>query len=225
MVDDESSHEAESQTIDDCHQETTVHPQSSHPKPWMQLDYSGVEETDDPDTYARDCDVPASTIPEDNGRTAFNPADVGPRKREYWNWLSQLNRGVESSDRRRQKQEAGVERDLDTFSARLECTERQENRSQWLLDRLAIKEEVIPSGPIEVAVLAVLSLAIDEDRSRYTTGVDYCDSIRDPQMTSVTTDDEFQQLCEEIDVDKGAIRDARTRVRDTDVYNSPNRRR
>jgi hypothetical protein len=150
-----------------------------------------------------------------SGHTTFDPSDAPRSHRGRFNWLAKLNQGVGEQDRDLQRQRAGVERDLGVVAARLDLTEHQRARSQWLLDRIDMKDEVLPSGPIEVAILAVVSLAVDEDRTRaaqYDSG----------KKQSVLRDTAFAQLLEEFDVSRRQVRQTRHRVRETDTYESPN---
>ena len=120
------------------------------------------------------------------------------------------------------------------MASRLDATERQEERAKWLLDHIDIKDEILTSGPIELAVLAVVSLVIDEDRTRFARYADETDDkgapasverdrITEPKMQTVLRDTAFSRLCDEFDLTKSEVRRVRQRVRETDVYESPNK--
>ena len=147
--------------------------------------------------------------------------------------MDELQHGYGEQGRARQKQKGGITRDLGVVASRLDATDRQEERAKWLLDRIDIKDEILTSGPIELAVLAVVSLVIDEDRTRFARHADGTDDseapasverdrITEPKMQTVLRDTAFEGLCDEFDLDKREVRRVRQRVRETEVYKSPN---
>lgn len=183
----------------------------SHPLPWLALDY-GTFETDE-DAPSLDENAP-SLDEELVGQTGFDPSDADEPAR--WEWLKELNNGRGDSDRNTQLRNAGIQRDIDVVCDRLGCTDHQKERAQWLLDEVDIQGQLLPSGPIEIAIIGVVSMVIDEDRTRFARmpGVD--------NVYSVTRDEEFEQLCRDFDVDRSRIHDVRQRLRDTEVYQSAN---
>ncbi|WP_147438059.1 hypothetical protein [Halorubrum sp. Atlit-28R] len=178
---------------------------------WARIDYS-AERPDD--KVWRDSSTPAGIPDAETSRTGFDPSDVTGHKRRQWKKLRKLNDGVYSRERAGQIHRAGIARDLGVVASRLNLTEHQHDRAKWLLDRLELKEEVIPLGPIELAVIGVVTLAVDEERTRYGMA---------GKQQSVLRDDRFDKLCEEFEIDRGRVRNVRQRVRETDVYESPNR--
>lgn len=201
-----------------------------HPMPWRTLDYGATDRIDDLESTAHDSDVPSIIDDAMTPRTGWNPSDTEHGDR-YTEWLKKLNDGVGEQDRDIQKHRAGIARDLSTFAAHLGATDRQRDRAQWLLDHVEIKEAVIPDGPIEVAVLAALSLAIDEDRTRsarhlqrsaqHSDDLTVADALEEAP-NSVLRDDRFTELCADLDMDVKYVRAARQRLRETDVYESAN---
>lgn len=178
---------------------------------WARFDYTAER----PDDQAwRDSSTPAGIPDAETSRTGFDPSDVTGNKREQWNRLRKLNDGVYSRKRAGQIHRAGIARDLGVVSTQLGLTENQHERAKWLLDRLDLKDDVIPSGPVELAVLGIVSLVVDEDRTRYGMA---------GKQQSVLRDGAFDDLCAEFEIDKGRVRNVRQRVRETDVYESPNR--
>lgn len=180
------------------------------PMPWLSLDYEYFE-TDDRDSSL---DENAPGIDDELvAQTDFRAADV--KQSSKWEWLQKLNNGYGESERSTQLHEAGVQRDLDIICEQLHCTDHQHDRSKWLLDQIDIKGQLIPDGRIEAAILGVVSMVVDEDRTRYARqGVE--------NMQSVTRDDPFKRLLSEYDIDSKRIRTIRQRLRETEVYESPN---
>lgn len=185
---------------------------TEHPAPWAAFDYRAAR----PDDEAwRDTSVPAGIPDVETSRTGFNPSDAPSGERERWQRLSEVNDGAYSSERAGQKHRGGIERDLGVITGRLGATDRQQERAQWLLDRIDIKGEILPSGAIEIAILAVVSLVIDEDRTRF-------GQYENAKGQSVLRDTAFAELVDEYGVTKRDVRRTRQEVRETDVYESPN---
>ena len=217
MSDDDRSGQRESEAgTDPRHDEndsaTTGHESARHPCPWATIDYSAARPSD---PEWQDRGTPPG-IPEPmSGQTTFNPDDASPSERDHYRWLAKKNQGVGDSSRRRDRQRAGLERDLGVVVSQLNATDRQKERAEWLLDRIDIKDEILTCGPIELAVVAVVSLAIDEDRTRFA-------HHENAKAKSVLRDMAFNRLCDEFDLEKREVRRVRQRVRETDVYKSPN---
>ncbi|MDB9247470.1 hypothetical protein PN419_00415 [Halorubrum ezzemoulense] len=178
---------------------------------WARIDYRAARPSD---SEWQDRGTPTG-IPESMvGQTTIDATDAPPEARRQYEWLDDLNDGVGDSDRRGEIHRAGIARDLGVVASHLRLTDHQHDRAQWLLDRLDLKDDVIPSGTVELAVIAVVSLVVDEDRTRL-------GAPRDTQ--SVLRDDAFNELCAEFEVDKSRVKNVRQRVRETDVYESPNK--
>ncbi len=181
-----------------------------HPVPWRAVDY-GAFTTDDRDV-SLDENAP-SMLDAVTADTSFNPSDGGSDV-EYWQWLSELNDGRGASDRSVQIHDAGVQRDIDVVCDLLHCTSHQRDRVEWLLRNMDIDGVVLPSGPIEIVVIAAVTVVVDEDRSRY--------ARQDSDVTSVVRDDEFKEVVDAFGVSRRRVKRCRGRVRSSDVYQSPN---
>lgn len=186
--------------------------ETEHPAPWAAFDYRAAR----PDEEAwRDTSVPAGIPDAETSRTGFNPSDAPSGEKQKWEDLSKVNDGAYSSERAGQKHRGGIERDLGVITGRLGATDRQQERAQWLLNTIDIKDEILPSGPIEVAILAVVSLVIDEDRTRFA-------RYEGAKAQSVLRDTAFAELVDEYELTKRDIRRTRQEVRETSIYESPN---
>lgn len=187
-----------------------------HPLPWLALDYDYFE-TDD---RHPSLDANAPTVDEDLvGQTGFDPSDGDTPA--YWEWLKELNNGRGESSRRGQLSKAGMERDTDIIADRLGATEYQTQRAKYLLDQIDIKKQLIPDGPIEQAILGVLSVVIDEARTRYARRTANQMTEASIPVSSVLRDDAFEDLCADFDLARSRIRDVRHRLRQTEEYDSP----
>jgi len=204
---------ARDDSVDDPQERAPMDDFSEPPMPWSSLDYDYYE-TDD---RHPSLDENAPSLDEGTGstRTSFSARDVDER-REHWNWLRQLQHGRGESERAEQLRQAGIQRDLDIICDRLGATDHQRERAQWLLDHTEVKEQLIPHGPIEAAIMGVATVVIDEDRTREARmpGID--------DVQSVARDDAFEQLLADFDLTRSTVHDVRHRLRDTAVYESPN---
>lgn len=185
-------------------------------KSWADLDYEAAARPSE----RRDTNTPTGIPDAVTGQTTFDPSDAARDARGHYIWLGKLNQGVGASDRDMQRQKAGVTRDLGVVAGQLGVTEFQRERAAWLLEQLSLKADVIPNDPVEVAVLAVVSLVVDEDRTR--AARDEPDELDVGKKQSVLRDTAFARLLEEFDCRRRQVRQARHRVRETAVYTSPN---
>ena len=179
------------------------------PLPWLSLDY-GRFQTDE-NALTLDRNAPSTQF--GDARTGFDPSDAADSDR--WEWLEDLNNGRGDSDRRAQRHADGIRRDTDVICDRLGATEYQQERAEYLLNEIDIEDELLPSGPIEIAILGVVSVVIDEDRTRYGRGAN-------TNVVSVLRDDRFDELLEDFGVQISRVYDVRRRLRETSVYESPN---
>jgi hypothetical protein len=185
------------------------------PVPWVSIDYEASHSHFGSDDNVADLDQNNTAIDTSlMGRTSIQPSDGDdPQK---WKRLQRLNDGYGESDRNQQIWNAGVKRDLDIICDRLNATDHHHERAKWLLERIEIKEELLKRGSVEAVLMGIVSMVIDEDRTKYARqGVD--------DMQSVTRDDAFTQLREEYDIDNRTIHTVRKRLRETEVYESPNK--
>lgn len=191
-------------------------PRDGHPMPWRGLDYGAANRVMELDETYEDGDVTGRVVEGDTARTGFNPADV-PRKQRQFERLEQLQHGVGESDRRSQHRAADVQRDLGTFGSQLGATVHQRERARWLLDAIGI-DSLARNYESGVAVLAALSVAIDEERTHLAR-----DATHEPQsVQSVTRDEQYVQLRESLGVSSSGMHTVRDLIREHDVYESPN---
>ena len=173
------------------------------PRPSSGLAYDSFEQDDRHPSH--DSSFPQNRERPTAARTSIGQEDDAARD---WSRLRRRHRGMGEQDRAEQLRQHGIQRDIDIIADRLGATDHHRDRTEWLLDRISVKDDLLPSGPIEVAVLGTISVVIDEDRGRY----------RGHGVQSVLRDDEFDRLCTEFDVDRGQVRDVRRRLRETEVY-------
>ena len=177
--------------------------------PWTALDY-GYFETDD---RHMDQDRNAPTVQLSDAQTGFDPTDGNDSNR--WSWLHDIHHGRGDDERKNERRLDGIRRDIDVIADRLGATDHQRDRAEWLLEQIDIEDELLPMGPIEEAVIGVLSIVIDEDRTRY-------GRTNDDAVTSVTRDDSFETMLDAFEVERTKVHDVRRRLRETEVYESPN---
>lgn len=184
--------------------------QTDNPMPWLDLndELTGVDD--------RHPDAQRDSHPSDEwvsvARTGFKPSDADG-KRDYWKWLERLHDGYGTYGTRSSAlHEMGIRRDLDIVADRLGATELQRDQAQYLLEHIDIKQDILQSGPIEAAVIAVTSLVIDSERTERAS----LDQDVIPQ--SVTRDEPYGDLLDSYDLDLTTISTVRRKVRDTDAW-------
>lgn len=203
--DDSTPHTSETdeaQSSGDVPRQTDGHPQPDTP-----VDYDAFERDDRAPT--QDCNTPTAT-----GRLSVARTLISLHEDDYedghWERLRALNNGRGEQDRALQLQAAGMHRDLDIAATRLGASDHQKARTRWLLDRIDLKDDLIPSGPIELAIIGVLTVVMDEDRMRY------ADS--DVTVQSVLRDNAYDSLIESYDLPRNRVHQVRARLRETDTY-------
>ena len=134
----------------------------------------------------------------------------------HLNDLADLNDGVGESDRSEFVRRESARRDIEIICDRLGATDFQHERAQYIFETVDLKADVIPSGPIEVALLAIVSVAIDEDRTR----ISRADTTS--MLGTVVAEDRFSEVCEDYGIDTARVRQARRRLVQSDDYESPN---
>lgn len=175
-----------------------------NPAPWEALDYDAYV-TDDRASRL-DVNVPSPDVGS-CARTGFHPPDAEDTER--WSRLLERNI-VEGDDYSTRKFEVAKNRDVDIVCDRLGSTDRHRDRVKYLLDEIDVKKQLLPNGPIEIAIMGVASMVIDEERTRYARdGID---------TKSVMRDDEFATLLDDFGIERSRIHDVRKRLRDTDVW-------
>jgi len=193
-------------TARDTHPE---HQADANPLPWLALNWSTfVKDDRDPRI---DQNVPMHVV-ESAGQTGFDPTDADDDV-AHWRALDELQNGRGEQDRSVQVHEATVERALDVVCGQFGVTPHQRERAQFLLDNVGVKT-LVPSGPLEVAVLAVVTTVIDEDRTRY--------GRAGRAVQSALRDTACDEMVDAYTVSYSQIHDARTRLRAHDAYDSPN---
>lgn len=189
-----------------------THPASQadgHPLPWLALDWDTFV-TDDRSPRI-DQNVPMH-VTESAGQTGFDPSDADTNV-AHWRALDELQNGRGEQDRAAQVHDATIERTLDVVCGQFGATPHQRDRAQFLLDHIGVKA-LVPSGPLEVAVLAVVTVVIDEDRTRY--------GRAGRAVQSALSDTACDDMADAYNVSYTQIHDARTRLRAHDAYDSPN---
>jgi len=180
--------------------------------------HSGQSDTD-PSSMHLDSAVPTGMDDELTAQTTFDPSEGDG---DNWSWLAELNRGRGESgagtdDRKRARQIAGMHRDVDVAADRLHASDHERERVKFLLSRVNAKVDLLQKGAIEAIVVGVVSIVLDERRTRIAR-----QRPDNDVLTSVLRDDAFEALCEDFDVTLSRVRLVRRRLRDTDVYTSPN---
>lgn len=184
------------------------------PMPWLTVDYEASASHFGSDE--RPADLDENNTPIDDGlmgQTSIRE-DEGDGSTN-WEWLRKLNDGWGESGRSTQIWKAGVKRDLDIICDRLGATDHQKERATWLLKGIEIKDELLKRGSVETVLLGVVSMVIDEDRTRYA-------RHGNDEVQSVTRDTEFKELRDKFNINNRTIHTVRKRLRETDVYESPN---
>ena len=180
--------------------------------------HSGQSDTD-PNSMHLDSAVPTGMDEELTAQTTFDPSEGDG---DNWSWLAELNSGRGESgtgtdDRKRARQIAGMNRDVDVAADRLHASDHERERVKFLLSRVDAKADLLQKGAIEAIVMGVVSIVLDETRTRIARQRPDSDVL-----TSVLRDDAFEALCNEFGVTLSRVRLVRRRLRDTDVYTSPN---
>lgn len=106
-------------------------------------------------------------------RTTFYGSDVatdGPSQRtrdrsdrRTWERLAMINDGLGSTERDMENFQADVRRWVQTFADRLECTDHQTERTQFIIDNLALEDLKQYRFPVEHIILGTISLVVDAD--------------------------------------------------------------
>lgn len=179
---------------------------------WGNVDYSGKKDTS-PRSPHLDVNNTVGMNVELTGQTTFDPSDVDGGN---WEWLAELNRGRGESEQRSRRHKAGVQRDAIMVASRLNGTEYHADRAQWLLRQLDLKEQLLQRGDVESMVMGVVTMVIDEDRTRMAR------RHGSGTVKSVLRENAFNELCKELDVTRRDVHTVRKRLADCDVYVSPN---
>lgn len=124
-----------------------------------------------------------------------------PEDRRSWSDLAKWNDGMYSDlDRKQPNREADRRRWLNTFGTRVQATDLQLDRAQWLLNQIDTAAYCRSTNTeAELLIMAALSLSIDVDVTNY-------DNRSVERMCDAG-------LLSDLGADKGTIRSARTWIR------------
>jgi hypothetical protein len=165
---------------------------------WRAFDYDA--EIDDGVGQRPDVEKEVGPPDASRGRTDFDISEAPSSERDRWKRLRKLNAGWREQDRATQLHEAGIERDLGAIATALDCSQRQKRRAGWLIDHVSIEDDLSRHASVEAAIVAALTLAANEDRRR------------------IRGEDMFDDVCEDLDVDRDEVRRLRQRIRGTEAW-------